>query len=272
MHGMGCNCSLQNFSASLCLSAEDSTATVRASSLLLQVSLLSLCAQGQSLSVDSGDALKEKIVDSWAGETEPKGDIGGCRGAAVLGLRRGTSGIQSERAQNPHWAKLGCGSPGAAGQSSDLCPAAQSVWELLSSSLRHRQGDGIGDEELGEGFKTRLWAFFGWIRGKNAKELRKRRVATSVWCGVTQESSAGLSWEVLRKMLVLWDSQTLEGARHQQWRSPGRIWAPILSSPDGDQHRCWDWCSFPSCEQYFPPFNFYFTKMNIMDFLIVIGA
>lgn len=47
---------------------------------------------------------------------------------------------------------------------------------------------------------------------------------------------------------------------------------PIPSSPDGDQHRCWDWCSYPSREQYFALFNFYFTKMNIMDFLIVIGA
>lgn len=47
---------------------------------------------------------------------------------------------------------------------------------------------------------------------------------------------------------------------------------PIPSSPGGDQHRCWDWCSYPSREQYFALFNFYFTKMNIMDFLIVIGA
>lgn len=119
------------------------------------MSLLSLCAQGQSLRVDSGDALKE-IIDSWAGETEAKGAIWGCRGAAVLGLRRGTAGTQSERTQNPHWAKLGCGSPGAAGQGSDLCPAAQSVWEVLSGSLGPCQGDGIGDENLGEGFKTRL--------------------------------------------------------------------------------------------------------------------
>lgn len=106
--------------------------------------------------MDSGDALKEEIVGSWAGETEPEGNVWDCRGAAVLGLRRGTSGTQSEQTQNPHWAELGCGSPGAAGQSSDLCPAAQSVWELLSGSLGHCQADGIGDEELGEGFKTRL--------------------------------------------------------------------------------------------------------------------
>lgn len=47
---------------------------------------------------------------------------------------------------------------------------------------------------------------------------------------------------------------------------------PISSSRDGDQRRCWDWCSYPSREQCFALFNFYFTKMNIMDFLIVIGA
>lgn len=53
--------------------------------------------------------------------------------------------------------------------------------------------------------------------------------------------------------------------------SRGLSW-PILSSHDGDQCRCWDWCSYPSREQCFALFNFYFTKMNIMDFLIVIGA
>lgn len=154
---MGCNHSLQNFSASLCLSAEDSTATVRASSLLLPgVPTVPLCPGDKVSPVDSGDALKEEIVGLWAGETEPKGEVWGCRGAAGLGLRRGTSGTQSEQTQNPPWAELGCGSPGAAGPSSELCPAAQSVWEFLSGSLGHCQEDGIGDEQLGEGFKTRL--------------------------------------------------------------------------------------------------------------------
>lgn len=154
---MGSNCSLQNFSASLCLSAEHGSATVRARPLLLPgVPAGPLCSGDKASGVDSGDALKEKIVDSWAGETEPKGDVWGYRGKAVLGLRRGTSGTHREQTQNPPWAKPGCGCPAAAGQSSDPCPAAQSVWELLLGSLGHCQGDGIGDEELGEGFKTRL--------------------------------------------------------------------------------------------------------------------
>lgn len=111
--------------------------------------------------MDSGDALKEKIIGLWVGETEPKGDVWGCRGAAEKNVpfRRGTSGTQSEQTQNPHWAELGCGSSGAAGQCSDLCPA--SVWELLSGFLGHCQEDGIGDEELGEGFKPGFEHFFG---------------------------------------------------------------------------------------------------------------
>uniref|UniRef100_A0A8C3UQT4 Uncharacterized protein n=1 Tax=Catharus ustulatus TaxID=91951 RepID=A0A8C3UQT4_CATUS len=62
-HGMGCNCSLQNFSASLCLSTEDSTATVRTSSLLLPgVPTVPLCSGDKVSGEDSGDALKEKIA------------------------------------------------------------------------------------------------------------------------------------------------------------------------------------------------------------------
>lgn len=75
-----------------------------------------------------------------------------------------------------------------------------------------------------------------------------------------------------------------EGAGAQEFPNSGRNLTSVMEEPrrdlswpipsrgEGDQCRCWDWCSYPSREQYFAPFNFYFTKMNIMDFLIVIGA
>lgn len=62
-----------------------------------------------------------------------------------------------------------------------------------------------------------------------------------------------------------------------QLTSDGRAWgsselAYLLPGCDGDVCRCPLWCSYQSREQYFALLNFYFTKMNIMGFLIVIAA
>lgn len=70
MHGMLCNCSLQYFFASFCLSADDGTASATALLLLLPFIPVLVSAQGtKPQEVNSGDTLKEKIIDSWAGET-----------------------------------------------------------------------------------------------------------------------------------------------------------------------------------------------------------